>query len=567
MCTQREKTEEWVLSEIYKKYGSGKFSDFTIWVGAGISASEPTCLPMGNQLNEFILSNYYLNSDKIASHWKKINNIIEELSQWNLTHSLSYPRLELVIECAMYTERYLFPDNKFIRGFESFDLVSPNIAHECLAMLYYHGVKIMTANFDIAIEKAYRNKYRDKIEYFKGRHSCVVIAKNQDQNEIIHFHGTSLSGFYMGGTLTNMINSLDSNTMKKIKTCFQKGKINLFLGYSMSDVYDINEVLLEIKGSKNQAVNIVCNHKGYDEYLGQKVNYLLGEQGYIFVADTTDFLVKIIRECLIRNLNNNENPIINWKDNFEEKTECSYEYKLFTTLYLLTQLKIQPELILPDFLDDYVRIRQKVNSPKVSIWDLHILDMSNCVDSQKYDKYYLVEKALKKMNAKICSMEQVNEIKEKLDDIEDIYKRIKQRQFITYEESMPISHYMKIIIYKIMKGEGLGQLRDIEKIIDLVIDLNYKKSLSLVIYASCLRYKIVFRALKFEKNDELFKRAFNLYYDFGNLDGVISCLIYKAISEFIMEKKELKFSLLINKARKIAELNRRKKYLEEIDFL
>lgn len=569
MCGESEKREEWVLSKIYEKYENGKFSDLTIWVGAGVSASEPTCLPMGNQLNEFLLSNYYLNSNKIAQHWQKINNIIEELSQWNLTNSLSYPRLELIIECAMYTERYLFPDNKFISGFESFDLISPNTAHECLAMLFYYGAKIMTANFDVAIEKAYQNKYSDKIEYLKGRHSCAVIAKGQNQNEIIHFHGTSLSGFYMGGTLTNMINSLDSNIMKRLKTCFQRGKINLFLGYSLSDVYDINEVLLEIKNSKNQAINIVCNHNGYDKYLGQKVNYLLGEQGYIFGADTTYFLVKIIKECLKKNLDNKKLPIINWRDIFEEKTECSYEYKFFTTLYLLSQLKIQPELILPDFLDDYIRMRQKVNSPKANIWDLHILDMSNCVDSQRYDKYCLVEKTLNNMNTKVRSMEQADELKEKLIDIKDIYRRINERQFITYEESVPISHYMKIVIYKIMKGEELGELRDIEKIIDLVIDLHYKKSISLVVYASCLRYKIVFRALKFEKDkiDESFERAFNLYYDFGNLDGVISCLIYKAISEFILEKKEFRFNLLSLKAREIAELNRRKKYLEQIDFL
>lgn len=74
MCAQREKSEEWVLSKIYEKYENGKFSDFTIWVGAGVSASEPTCLPMGNQLNEFLLSNYYVNSDKIVHHWQKINN-------------------------------------------------------------------------------------------------------------------------------------------------------------------------------------------------------------------------------------------------------------------------------------------------------------------------------------------------------------------------------------------------------------------------------------------------------------------------------------------------------------
>lgn len=567
MCTSREKSEEWVLSQIHEKYKNGKFSDLTIWVGAGVSSSGPTCLPMGNQLNEFLLSNYYLNSNKIAHHWQKINKMIEELSQWDLTHSLSYPRLELIIECAMYTERYLFPDNKFICGFESFDLVSPNTAHECLAMLYYYGVKIMTANFDVAIEKAYQNKYRDEMGYVKGRHSCAVIAKDRNRNEIIHFHGTSLSGFYMGGTLTNMINSLDSNILKKIKTCFQRGKINLFLGYSLSDVYDINEVLLEMKDSKNQAINIVCNHQGYDKYLGQKVNYLFGEHGYIFDADTTGFLVKIIKECLVKNLDNKKSHIIKWQDNFEKKTECSYEYKLFTTLYLLTQLKIQPELILPDFLDDYIRIRQKVNSPKASIWDLHILDMSKCIDPQRYDKYYLVEKTLKNMNTKIHSTEQADELEEKLIDIRDIYGRIKEKQFITYEESIPISHYMKIVIYKIMKGEELGQLRDIEKIIDLVIDLNYKKSISLVVYASCLRYKIVFRALKFEKDDELFRRAFNLYYDFGNLDGVISCLIYKAISEFILEKKEPGSNLLIIKAREMAELNRRKKYLDQIDFL
>ena len=111
MCVIKD--EKWAISQICEKYQHGNFCDFTIWVGAGVSASEPTCLPMGNKLNDFVLSNYYLNSKKILERWRRINSIIEELSQWNLNHNLFYPRLELVIECAMYTERYLFPNNYF----------------------------------------------------------------------------------------------------------------------------------------------------------------------------------------------------------------------------------------------------------------------------------------------------------------------------------------------------------------------------------------------------------------------------------------------------------------------
>lgn len=563
----REEVEKWALSKICEKYKDGKFSDITIWVGAGVSVSEPTCLPIGNQLNEFLLSNYYLNSNEISRHWKKINNIIGELSEWDLANSLLYPRLELIIECAMYTERYLFPDSKFTRGFKSFDLVSPNIAHECLSMLYYYGAKIMTANFDVAIEKAYENKYNDKIEYLNRKHSCAVVAKGQNKSEIIHFHGTSLSGFYMGGTLINMINSVDSNIMKKIKNCFQEGKINLFLGYSLSDVYDINEVLLKIKDTQNQAINIVCNHEGSDGFLQKKVNDLLGKQGYHLEANTTNFLTKIINECMRMDLDNRKLPVIHWQNNFEKNTSCTYEYKLFTTLYLLTQVKIKPELIIPDFAENYIKIRQKLSNPKASIWDLHILDMSDCINSKECSKYDLIKKTLEDMNIKVQSSEHISELMEKLIDIDDLYRKIEIKQFITYEESVPLSHYMKIVIYKILKGEELGRLRDIERIIDLVIDMNYKKSISLVVYASCLRYKMIFKALKFEEGNELFERVFGLYYDFGNLDGVISCLIYKAITEFIVEKKKFRFNLLIIKAREIAELNGRKKYLDQIDFL
>lgn len=563
----REEVEKWALSKICEKYKDGKFSDITIWVGAGVSVSEPTCLPIGNQLNEFLLSNYYLNSNEISRHWEKINNIIGELSEWDLANSLLYPRLELIIECAMYTERYLFPDSKFTRGFKSFDLVSPNIAHECLSMLYYYGAKIMTANFDVAIEKAYENKYNDKIEYLNRKHSCAVVAKGQNKSEIIHFHGTSLSGFYMGGTLINMINSVDSNIMKKIKNCFQEGKINLFLGYSLSDVYDINEVLLKIKDTQNQAINIVCNHEGSDGFLQKKVNDLLGKQGYHLEANTTNFLTKIINECMRMDLDNRKLPVIHWQNNFEKNTSCTYEYKLFTTLYLLTQVKIKPELIIPDFAENYIKIRQKLSNPKAHIWDLHILDMSDCINSKECSKYDLIKKTLEDMNIKVQSSEHISELMEKLIDIDDLYRKIAIKKFITYEESGPLSHYMKIVIYKILKGEELGRLRDIERIIDLVIDMNYKKSISLVVYASCLRYKMIFKALKFEEGNELFERVFGLYYDFGNLDGVISCLIYKAITEFILKKREFRFNLLIIKAREIAELNGRKKYLDQIDFL
>lgn len=565
MCEVKD--EKWTLSQIGEKFQNGNCCDFTIWVGSGVSASKPTCLPMGNQLNDFVLSNYFLNSGRILEHWRRVNNIIEELSQWNLAHNLFYPRLELVIECAMYTERYLFPENKFTSGFRSFDSVSPNIAHECLAMLFHHGAKIITANFDTAIEKAYQNKYGAKIEYVNGKHNCAVISKAQNQNEIIHFHGTSLSGFYMGGSLINMINSMDSNIMRKVKKCFGKGKINLFLGYSLSDVYDINEILLDIKNTKNNAINIVCNHNGTDRFLLDKVSYLMGEHGYMLISDTTHFLLKIVNLCLKREVRETTLPTICWQDNFIRNTYCSYEYKFFTTLYLLTKLKIQPEIVLPDYTKDYIKIRSRIVDAKATIWDLHLFDLSNLLDSDTYDYYEGIKKNLDNMNVKVHSQNQVSELRKNLVDLRELRRIIEKRQFITYEESIPMSHYMKIIIYKVVKGESLGTLADIEGIIDLVLGMHYKKSISLVVYASCLRYKIIFKALKYEKNDELFKRAFDLYYDFGNLDGVISCLIYKAISDNIMDKKTFRLNLLIIKARELAELNRRKKYLDQINFL
>ena len=106
-----------------------ELNNLNIWVGAGISIKEPTNLPSGNELMEFVADNTLLFPKKIFDVWTQCNNIIKDDIKIN-----SMPRLELLLSSVSYTERYLVKDN-FFSGFESFNNVNFNYNHLLLATL------------------------------------------------------------------------------------------------------------------------------------------------------------------------------------------------------------------------------------------------------------------------------------------------------------------------------------------------------------------------------------------------------------------------------------------------
>lgn len=572
---------ERVLLRIEELSNEDKIQNLTIWVGAGVSANEPASLPIGNSLNKFILSNYFINSSDLYNHWQKINSIIQEIPFFGENFQTSeYPRLETVIGSAMYTEQYLFSEGEFQCGFKCFDEIEPNICHIALAILLKKGVNIITSNFDTGIEKAYSRMFGNENShnhdsdksflYERKKHGCVVITKTLNGGEIIHFHGTSLSGYYMGASIANMINSIDSKIHKKLVNCFSEDKVNLFLGYSLSDVYDINEILLEIKDNRNKSINFICNHNGLDKSLNNKVKTLLGNKSFIFNYDTSDFLNKILNIFPINNIYNINKCITKkWHELFLKLTNADFDFKFFATLYLLFQLKIKPELIIKDFDGDaylgkkYINARKQIESDKIGIWDGHMLDLSRSIKFSDHTDIF---------NERL-----INNINKNLTEA---YDNIKKTKFISFDDFRPVSNNIKIIIDSLFRNQSIDSTTEIKKIINYALSNSYKKSISMVVYASCLRYKYLLDSIDIinccNNNDvdisesianALIKRAFDLYYDFGNMDGVTSCLIYKSISEFVIHGTSFQSNKFTLFAKRIAELNGREKYLDKIKYI
>lgn len=172
--------------------------NLTIWVGAGISIKAPSKLPSGNELTEFAFTNMILGKDKFLEIWNQINSYEKKFCNLSVT---KFPRLELLLSSIAYIEKYFMGNGslkgRFLNGLQAFDEVPFNDNHILLAALVHAGARVMTANFDLGIERAYKKLYAEE---------C---------HNVVHFHGTNSSGDKIGATIENITHFVNKSLEKK----------------------------------------------------------------------------------------------------------------------------------------------------------------------------------------------------------------------------------------------------------------------------------------------------------------------------------------------------------------
>ena len=177
--------------------------NITIWVGAGVSINEPSRLPSGNELTEFAFTNMIIGKDRFLEIWGKINTYEAKYCNMSVT---KFPRLELLLSSIAYIEKFFMGKGSlrgnFLSGLNAFDEVPFNENHMLLAVLAHAGARIMTANFDLGIERAYRVLYAEE---------C---------SNIVHFHGTNQSGDKIGATIENVTHFVNKTIEHKIESSF-----------------------------------------------------------------------------------------------------------------------------------------------------------------------------------------------------------------------------------------------------------------------------------------------------------------------------------------------------------
>jgi len=149
-----------------------------------------------------------------------------------------------------------------------FEIGRPNANHYLIAKLAKAGLikTICTTNFDLLIEECLNNedliRERDYKIFYKEE-EFDSINRNDDCIRLIKIHGSVEDKESMAVTLKRVAgNDLSAQRKGVIDHVFSKGRHNnvLVLGYSCSDIFDINPQIESINTDLNNVIFIEHNN-------------------------------------------------------------------------------------------------------------------------------------------------------------------------------------------------------------------------------------------------------------------------------------------------------------------
>lgn len=512
--------------------------NLTIWVGAGISMSGPTYLPSGNDLTQYVFNTVILSSDRLLEVWNQINKYEKKYIDTN-----PFPRLELILSSIAYVEKY-FKNGHFISGFDSFNQAPFNQNHIFLAALVHEGATIMTANFDLEIEKAYNYIYMGQ----NFNSSDIDTTLPGSKGRIIHFHGTCHDGNRMGATIENITHLVNKQLYSRILRCFKKDRRNVFLGYSFSDVYDINVTISEIytKNSKySTRDNWICSHsikhenRGCDKKLENRAKSIFGDNSVnIFSYDSTSVLNEICKEYKIPVLENTidvpvSEELFDWRDAFKDKIQITEEFKVLSTIHLLNRMAIAVDKINVGILDKYEKMR--FENDKKMIFEFH-LSTNSKYWYEKYKDMRLNDFYSIKLRERIMEIAFGSLVEKQYHgiDFDDVIEMINKKKFVFYDEFSILTKQINDLKLYLIKNRAAKDITAIKKLLLAFLSFPIGKFIEIVLYASMYRYMMLINGIENKDIDTYFNIANSIYYDIGNVDGIISSMLDKYISQYYL---------------------------------
>ena len=513
-----------------KKKDELDISKLTVWVGAGISIKDPARLPSGNELTEFALTNMIIGKDKFLEIWRQINSYENKYCNLNVT---KFPRLELLLSSIAYIEKYFMGKGrfkgKFLGGLKAFDEVPYNDNHMLLAALVHAGACVMTANFDLGIERAYKSLY------------------GEECNKVVHFHGTNSSGDKIGATIENITHFVNRTIDHKVKKSFQSMNSNYFYGYSFSDMYDINTAIYELYSSTNinyTKDNWVCNHNGKDDELAEKAYNSFAKEENVNIIEKCDTTVALKCLCAkysvdipseVEKYNAMLRDNVCWKEMFLAKTEITEEFKILSTIHFFNRMGIAVDKVDKEILDKYEQLT--FDNDKKEILEYHLAANSKYWferygNTRLKTDYHKRELHKRQMSAELKNILTGNYVK---NDVHYIIQNIKKKKFIMYEDFNELNMRMNEFKIQLIKGVNENELKnsdilEIKYLIDEFSKFPVGKYISIQLYASIYRYKMLIANEDEEENRKNLQKASELYYDIGNIDGIVSSRLYHFIS-------------------------------------
>lgn len=284
-----------------------------IWIGAGISIPEPSCIPSGYNLTKFYLDYTmpYGQAKKIMDRWKSISDISSNIF---LSNSIKYSqlmRLEFVIGCIDDVD-YEIKGDRLISGFSKFANILPNENHKIIkSIMYKYKPIIITPNFDCCIENSFE-KYAYTSKMGVG---CSDILKEYN---IYHYHGSGYSYEQLGATIRMLKRGFSKDFSEYIYKLLKDGYNIIFLGFSCSDYFDVTQFFKSLKWENFEGYLYYINHSPTDEvYVKNKLQAIFKcfYRKIIINGDTNIFLKKV---CGEDSISIDRKSIVKWDSEFKK---------------------------------------------------------------------------------------------------------------------------------------------------------------------------------------------------------------------------------------------------------
>ena len=240
-----------------------------------------------------------------------IKSVIKSLSDDDYIAAAYYEKYEksnLPFEVFMQVIIQLSNDDQVL---EVFERGNPNNNHKLISLLCKNGLvkEIFTTNFDTLFERSFEEiglnenneffVFNNEVSFKKGLHK--LNSKNSKIN-LFKIHGSINDKKTIRTSIDAIANKKWMNERSKIikrAFCGDTQKVLIVLGYSFSDVFDINPVIESIKNNTSQTIYIVSHKSGLiepeiEDLTNHSVfRYFSKSEGSIISVDTNFFINKV----------------------------------------------------------------------------------------------------------------------------------------------------------------------------------------------------------------------------------------------------------------------------------
>ena len=323
----------------------------TIFCGAGISANSG--IPLSKPL---------------------ATEIISRLSSRRFTKGFKNAAGELPLEMLLGTLKENSDISEILKVFVN---SHPNKNHIMISELAKRGIvkTLVTTNFDTLIERSFDDSglmlNRDYLVYSDEEDFSKYPGDNQDDRvKLIKIHGTIDTPESMRTTMKQIANSLLSESRARVlRSVFTEPAANvLVIGYSFSDNFDINPILLELDKpvSKVTVVHHLDGRVAKREKTGNKFEVLVSRilrnfDFEIIGVDTNELTDSILQKL---HISSRIDPSNKRESKWEEYID-SWSSRLSDPLRALLELELARSTTYTQFLRPYSRkLKRRISKAK-----------------------------------------------------------------------------------------------------------------------------------------------------------------------------------------------------------